>query len=354
MTIINQYWASWLLIFWSIFSSAQTFRTIVNFDQTNGAAPYYGALVQGTDGALYGTTMVGGQNTGVPDGVAFRVTPNGDFSVLYNFCTQDGCSDGNGPRGGMVLGTDGNLYGTTTFGGNNEQLGTIYEIGRDGTLRTLYQFNYSTDGACPQDSLIEATDGDFYGTTNCGGAYQLGTVFRITPTGTFTALHDFGGPDGIEPFAGTIQTDDGSLFGTTPNGGINSCKDGCGVVFRITPSGVFSVVHAFSGSDGQQPYGTLTQASDGNIYGTTTDGGAFGYGTIFTMGRNGTFRIVHSFDHSDGAYPLGKLIEGTDGNDRCTKKSKGGWLAAFTLGWAVGASFAPYKKSTTGSAGTRG
>lgn len=308
MAKLNRYSALWLLIFSCLTSSAQTFKTLVNFDQTDGAGPYYGTLAQGIDGALYGTTVGGGTHH---DGVAFGVTTIGSFTFVHNFCSQDNCEDGVEPQGGMILGTDGNLYGTTCFGGNDEN-GTIYKVTRDGTLASLYRFDI-TDGLCPLDTLVEATDGNFYGTTNTGGAFGHGTVFRITPLGILATLHSFNFSDGLDPVGGLVQTDDGSLLGTAEGGGTGHCNSGCGTVFRITPSGTFGVIHSFNVDDGQQPDGMLMQASDGNIYGTTYIG-ALGYGTVFKISRNGRLTTIHRFNASDGAYPTGKLIQATDGN----------------------------------------
>lgn len=300
-----------LLTFCPFALSAQTLTPLFNFDGTDGTE-MLGTLAQGIDGALYGTTVSGGANH---DGVAFKLTTDGTFTLLHNFCSQGNvCSDGAEPRSGMVLGTDGNLYGTTTEGGNDEN-GTIYKVTRNGRLTSFYRFDYLDDGACPEDALIEATDGALYGTTNCGGdnGNGIGTVFRITPTGILSTLHYFDGNDGQQPIAGLVQTGDGGLLGTTSRGGTGNCNGGCGTAFRITPRGIFATLHNFNADDGEQPQQPLTQASDGNIYGTTFTG-AQGYGTIFKISLKGKFSTIHMFGDSDGANPSGKLIEATDGN----------------------------------------
>jgi uncharacterized repeat protein (TIGR03803 family) len=315
----NKSWAMWLLMFWCVSSSAQTLKTLFIFDQTHGATPD-GALAQGTDGALYGTTTVGGSHD---DGVAFRVTTKGRFTVVQNFCPPANCTNGAWPRAGMLLGTDGSLYGTTEFDSFNFGNGTIYKITPEGTLTTVHQFEV-TDGSGPQDALIESTDGAFYGTTAYGGAFGDGTVFRIMSPGTLGTIHSFNISDGSYPVAGLVQTNDGSFFGTTVKGGTGNCNGGCGTVFRITRNGTFSVVHSFNDFfDGQEPYGTLMQDSHGSLYGTTHSGG-LGWGTVFKISRSGVLTTIRRLHSSDGGAPLGKLIQATDGNLYGTTSAGGG------------------------------
>jgi len=155
-------------------------------------------------------------------------------------------------------------------------------------LTTLYQFCSQpncADGEGPDAGLIHAADGDFYGTTSGGGTNGQGTVFRITSEGTLTTLHSFSGPDGSQPYAGLIQSSDGNLYGTTEQGGGLGCKGsgGCGTVFKVTPGGTVSTLYSFSGQDGSYPYAGLIQATDGNLYGTTSAGGANNKGTVFRL-----------------------------------------------------------------------
>ena len=256
--------------------------TLHSFDGNDGAYPVAG-LIQATDGNFYGTTLEDGPNGG---GTVFKITPSGTLTTLYSF----GGSDGSGPWAGLIQATDGNFYGTTTGGGTNNS-GTVFKITPSGTLRTLYSFCPQTncaDGANPSGVLIQATDGNFYGTTTYGGATTdcygyggCGTIFRITPSGTLTTLHSFDGADGTFPKAGLLQATDGNFYGTTPAGGASF--NGSGTVFKITPSGTLTIVHSFHGSDGASPVGGLIQASDGRFYGTTEVGGASGDGTIFRL-----------------------------------------------------------------------
>ena len=217
-------------------SFAQTLTTLYSFcSQPNcvdGAYPQAG-LVQGTDGNFYGTTA---NDAGPNQGTVFKVTAGGTLTSLYNFCAQTGCPDGSQPSGGLVQATDGNLYGTTVLGGASDY-GTVFKITPGGTLTSLYSFcaaGFScADGGYPHAGLVQATDGNFYGTTFQGGAYGGGTVFKITAAGTLTTLHSFGGfgTDGYAPFAGLVQATDGNFYGTTNLGG----PRGYGTVFKITP-----------------------------------------------------------------------------------------------------------------------
>ena len=167
---------------------------------------------------------------------------------------------------------------------------------------------------------IKATDGNFYGTTTNGGTFALGTVYRITPSGTVTVLHNFAGgaTDGDAPEAGLIQGSDGNFYGTTDYGGniSNRCSRGCGTVFKVTPAGGLTLLHAFTGSEGEHPNAALIQASDGNLYGTTSQGGASQVGTIFRVTPSGAFTMLHEFSggSTDGASPQTGVIQASDGN----------------------------------------
>jgi uncharacterized repeat protein (TIGR03803 family) len=311
--------------------SAQTFTTLHSFEDTDGAYPNAG-LVQATDGNLYGTTGGGGANDG---GTVFKIAPSGTLTTLYSFCSQSGCSDGANPYAVLVQATDGKLYGTTSSGGTTNN-GTVFKITPSGTLTTLYSFcskSGCTDGAGPLAGLVQATNGDLYGTTEFYGAYGYGTVFKITSAGTLTTLHSFAGypTDGAYPVAGLIQTTNGDLYGTTANGGANSCEHGgrtlgCGTVFKIAPSGMLTTLYSFcsqSGcTDGQNPDAGLVQATNGDLYGTTFYGGAFllnQVGTVFKITPSGTLTTLHSFyctqsGCTDGELPYAGLVQATDGN----------------------------------------
>jgi uncharacterized repeat protein (TIGR03803 family) len=373
---------------------AQTFTTLYNFHWTDGASPN-GALVQGSDGNLYGTTIAGGNVPGCEEdagcgtvfritpsgtlttlsnavsnpvgglvqatdgnfygvssaGAIFKITPSGALTTLYVFCSHpqedEPCTDGANPMAGLIQATDGDFYGTTLYGGANYG-GNVFKITPGGTLTTLYSFCSQgpdcADGYEPEAALVQATDGNFYGTTS-GGVFAVatprngGTVFKITPGGTLTTLYSFciSCADGSNPTAGLVQGRDGNLYGTTLGGGNGSgCeKDtdgltrvfGCGTVFKVTLSGTLTTLYSFcpqgNCADGASPGaamgefldspGTaLVQGSDGNFYGTTDQGGAYGYGTIFKITPSGTLTTLYSLDSADGQNPNG-LIQAANG-----------------------------------------
>jgi uncharacterized repeat protein (TIGR03803 family) len=273
---------------------------------TDGCIPY-AALVQATDGDFYGTT----QDCANGDGTLFKITPSGTLTTLYSFCSESNCTDGSAPSAVLIQAIDGNLYGTTSFGGANcATCGTVFKITPSGTLTTLLSFD-GADGEDPTDGLVQGPNGDFYGTTYIGGAYGDGTVFKITPEGTLTTLVSFDGTNGSSPVAGLVQTTNGDLYGTTQFGGAY----GGGTVFKITPSGTLTTLHSFhGGTDGANPdAGGLVQGTDGDFYGTTSGGGAYGDGTVFKITPEGTLTTLISFDGTDGSDPIAGLVQATNG-----------------------------------------
>ncbi len=293
---------------------AQTLTTLANFTGTNGGSPFLGSLIQGLDGNLYGTTQTGGAHR---QGTVFKITPTGTLTALYSFCAQSKCADGAAPYAGLVLGTDGNFYGTTESGGVN-RAGTVFKITPQGKLTTLHLFNFH-DGANPYAALIQATDGNFYGTTQSGGANLLGTVFKMTPQGVLSVLHSFNLTDGSSPESALVQAPDGNFYGTAYNGGSSGSY---GTAFKITPAGALTTLHFFDENDGRGIFAGLALGSDGSFYGTGGQGGANGYGTIFVMTPAGALTLLHSFTATDGATPSA-LIQATDGNFYGTTVSGG-------------------------------
>jgi len=331
---------------------AQTFTTIFNFGGTNGASPA-AALVQGTDGYLYGTTS-GGGITGLNCGqfggcgTVFKITPNGTLTTLYSFCSFSQCPDGAGPSAPLVQTTNGEFYGTTSVGGSPSYCtstyfvpgcGTVFKMTPSGLLTTIYSFCSQVacaDGAQPMAGLVQGMSGVLYGTTSSGGANNGGTIFKITPDGTLTTLYSFcsvsGCADGEFPLAGLVQATNGDLYGTASAGGsyascasFNPFGSGCGTVFRLTPSGTLKTLYSFcaqSGcADGAVPGAGLVQATNGDLYGTTPNGGTgtgcgrFGCGTVFEITSGGALTTLYSFRGSaDGGNPHAGLIQATDGN----------------------------------------
>jgi len=264
-----------------------TLYDFYNYGGASGAYPIAG-LVQATNGDFYGTTFGGGAGPYDGMGTVFQITPSGTLTTLYSFCTQSGCTDGASPNGTLTQATNGDLYGVTGSGGAGNY-GTIFKITPSGTLTTLHRF-CAQSGAClegkyPRAGLVQAINGDFYGTTYEGGAYSYGTVFQITPGGTLTTLYSFGSQsgDGSNPEARLIQATDGNFYGTTLAIGVR----GAGTVFKITPSGTLTTLYSFCAqggcTDGSDPYAGLVQATNGDLYGTTFAGGADGFGTIFSL-----------------------------------------------------------------------
>jgi uncharacterized repeat protein (TIGR03803 family) len=326
-----------LLLAAGVGSAAQTVTTVANFNNLNGNYPI-APVMQARDGNLYGTTLLGGAYGG---GSVFKLTQNGNLTTLYSFCGQFPCVDGQLPGAGLLEASDGNLYGSTLSGGNSQNCdfgcGTVFKITSAGKLTTLYSFNNS-DGAGPVGTLLEGSDGNLYGTTAGGGdssCYEgnCGTAFKLTKQGVLTRLYSFCAQqdctDGSIPTGSLIQGNDGNLYGTTTFGGaVGNCNSffyyGCGTIFRLTRSGRFTTLYSFCTQqgcpDGEQPSGGLARDLDGTFYGTT------GF-TVFKVSSGGKLTTLHTFCAQngcpDGAGPYGSLIRGTDGNFYGTNSENG-------------------------------
>jgi uncharacterized repeat protein (TIGR03803 family) len=298
---------------------------------TDGFLP--GGLIQGADGALYGTTAGGGTHGA---GTVFRIALDGTYATLYSFGASP--TDGIVP-GRLIQASDGNFYGLTASGGANHcdnipqagtNCGTLFKLTPGGVETVLYSFGASPSDGSEPTGLIQGSDGNFYGTTqngganacsNQGGTHDCGTVFKITPTGVETVLHSFGASlaDGVAPSGPFLQASDGAFYGTTVAGGGLCAPTGCGTLFKITPAGDETILYTFrnvSPFDGDGPW-SLIQARDGNFYGTTSSGGAFecsSCGTVFRVTPSGAETILYSFGPVDEnpATP-GGLIQGNDG-----------------------------------------
>ena len=303
-----------VLFFVSTLVSAQTYTVLYNYPETNrgNTGVFSQILAQGRDANLYSTIANGGANSG---GTAYQMTTTGGLTTLYNFCSLTGCADGSIPMGGLTLGFDGNYYGTTQ-GGGTKGAGTVFQLAPSGKLTMLYSFTNGNDDSAPSYTLLQGQDGNLYGVSEEQYNGQNGAFFKITPSGKFVVLHDFAFTDGTSPNLPTQGTD-GNFYGTALFGGSHNL----GVVYKLTSSGAITVLHSFGGfanNDGSYPLGVLVQGNDGNFYGTTKTGGAHNQGTVFKISPSGTYTLLYSFNYSapsfDGQLPLTGLTLGTDGN----------------------------------------
>lgn len=291
-------------------AQAQTFRAVYSFqDKKDGRNPQVGLF---TD-AIYGTTFLGGDPT-CACGTVFKLLPAGALTTLYSFVGTDGAN----PTAGLVEDQNGNLFGTTSRGGNgSSSAGTVFKLAPPATLgapwteTVLHTFTGGADGAHPYAGLIFDSAGNLYGTTNGGGAFNFGTVFKLDSTGNETVLYSFTGfPDGASPYAGVVQDGAGNLYGTTGEGGAFNH----GTVYKLDSSGIETVLHSFNGgTDGAYPSAGLTLDAAGNLYGTANEGGATGNagdnGTIFEVNSTGSFTVLHTFTGGvGGANPAAGMI----------------------------------------------
>jgi uncharacterized repeat protein (TIGR03803 family) len=270
----------------------------------DGSQPRAG-LIRDSAGNLYGTTVYGG-TAGL--GVVFKVNTAGQETVLYNFCSLEGCADGYEPFTGVIRDQAGNLYGTTEFGGTPGRAGVVYKISPSGQETVLYSFTGGTDGGAPA-GLVRDSAGNLYGTALTGGTAGAGVVFEVSASGQETVLYNFtGGADGGNPFAGVIRDSAGNLYGTTGEGG----TAGAGVVFEVNASGQETVLYSFTGgADGAHSFAGLVEDSAGNLYGTTLDGGTAGAGVVFKVAAAGGQTVLYSFPglgYPQGGYPQGGVI----------------------------------------------
>ncbi|MCC5643401.1 hypothetical protein LC607_10680 [Nostoc sp. CHAB 5824] len=283
---------------------AQTLTTVVNFNGTNGAAPRAGVL-PGSDGNLYGTTSAGGSQS---KGTAFKLTGS-TFSTLTTLVNFAG-TNGTNPVARLFQASDGNLYGAT-FTGGTSNLGTLFKLQKTTftNLTTLLNFD-GTNGASPAGRLISGSDSSLWGVTSAGGVNSKGTVFKIPLTGGVpTIVVNFNGINGATPLARLQLASDGNYYGTASAGGATNN----GVVFKLTPTGAITP-YSFNGANGKNPQSGLIE-SDGFIYGTTSLGGASNKGAIFKVPLGGgTPVLVASFSGSNGANPTAALTKGSDGN----------------------------------------
>ncbi|HWA89566.1 MAG TPA: choice-of-anchor tandem repeat GloVer-containing protein [Rhizomicrobium sp.] len=249
------------------------------------------------EGNIYGTTDFGGAKD---DGTVFKLATNGNVTVLHSFSG----SDGEGPDGGVIVTKKGVVIGTAGGGGTSGN-GVIFQITKKGKFKVLHNFS-SNDGSFIRGDLVGDKDGNLYGTALFGGVNGDGTVFKYAADGTFSVLHAFNGDDGEFPEHGVVLDRAGNLYGVTAFGGDSDN----GTVFKIASDGTFSTLHSFAGSDdGSFLYGGLDIDSDGNLYGSTTEGGTGDSGTVFKMAPNGNVTTLYNFTGgADGGSPQGDML----------------------------------------------
>ena len=272
---------------------------------SDGANPK-GNLARDSNGNLYGATVFGGPANA---GTVFQVSPSGDETVLYAFT---GGSDGLNPEGGVVLDPSGNVYGTASWGGLG--WGTVFEVSPAGALTVLYSFEGNTDGGAPMSNLIRDSSGNLYGTAEYAGRYGSGVVFMANSQGEVPLYSFEDSQDGAYPVAGVVMDTSGNLYGTTPYAG---GEYGDGTIFEVETSGHETTLYNFdvypSQAGGYQPYAGVIRDSSGNLYGTTSAGGASGQGVVYELSASGQETVLHSFtggnDGSEPSTPL--LLDGT-------------------------------------------
>lgn len=307
-----------LVLSLAVCAQAQTLNYFAALTATNGSGPF-ASVVQATDGNLYGAGT-GGIGVG---GNMFRMTPSGKVTSFYKFCSQPNCADGADLESAPVLGSDGNLYGVTIGGGSgicgNRNPGVFFKMTLNAEITVLHVFGEScTDGVTP-NGIILGGDGNFYGTTLYGGVGDggPGVIFKITPDGTYTQLHAFCAEancaDGEKPYYPPVEGNDGNFYGVAGDAGSG------GVVFKITASGEYSVIHKFCSfdngacPDGAYPY-AIAKDAEGNFVGTAA-GGTSGYGVVFKITPGGRYSVVHEFaPDGDLGAPTTPLMLASDGN----------------------------------------
>lgn len=293
---------------------------------SDGSVPRAGLISDGA-GNLYGTTIAGGGGTDCDDenfgcGTVYEIPSRGKESVLYAFA--GGC-DGAAPVGGLLIGSQGTIYGTTESGGtcnSNRGTGTVFKLAA-GVETVLYAFQGTSDGNSPSGNLASDANGDLFGATGAGGnmsdcgGFGCGTVFEVTPAGQESVLYAFqGGTDGWLPDGGVISDSSGNLYGVTHVGGSANCETGCGTVFKVAPGGTETKLYQFQdGDDGGYPLGGLISDSSGNLYGTTLSGGSGGQGTVFKLSPDGTETVLYNFQGgNDGNDPEAGVVRDKSGN----------------------------------------
>jgi uncharacterized repeat protein (TIGR03803 family) len=287
------------------------------FDEHNGWESE-GRLTMDAAGNLYGTTLRGGPGH-CHCGVVFKLDTSGTYTVLYAFTSGGG---GVQPQAGLLyVASEGALYGSTPTGSKNScgnyTCGIVFKLAPNSKGKWVYTVLHSFDGSdgyMPLGELTRDVQGNLYGTTELGGASNLGTVFKLRSHQSHqeTVLYSFmGGADGAGPSSGLLRGAAGNLYGTTQIGGGTGCQynEGCGTIYKLDAMGHETVLHAFTDLDGTNPLDRLVTDAAGNLYGTTEINGENGFGTVYKLDTSGTYSVLYSFGGTDGEYPAGLAID---------------------------------------------
>jgi uncharacterized repeat protein (TIGR03803 family) len=342
MNTILKWLISLALLSGSMAANAQTYTPLYTYPQTDSGDTgiiWPSLLSQGRDSNLYSTIETNGTHT---YGTVYKMTTAGAYSAVYNFCAEGSpcASTGGDPEGGVVLGFDGNLWGTTLNGGK-DSAGTVFKVTPGGVLTLVYSFTNGEDDSAPYFTVLQGQDGSMYGVSEEQYNTQYGSFFKLTTKGVITP-HPFDYTNGESPNLPVLGTD-GNFYGTTYSGGDPTCR--CGVIYKATAAGKITVLHTFTGFDaapydGEFPLGVLAEGTDGNFYGTTYEGGNNGTnngGVVFKITPAGDYSIIHSFvtvaPTYDGELPRSGLARGTDGNfyGTTTKGGQAGYGAIYQI-----------------------
>jgi len=339
-------------------AQAVTFKTLYDFTGASDGGYPYTSLIRDSTGNLYGTTYTGGASG---NGTVFKLSKTSKETVVYSFT---GGADGGSPLVGVIRDAAGNLYGTTELGGSIG-VGTVYKVSKGGKETVLYSFTGGTDGCYPVGGLLRDSAGNLYGTAEECGPFGVGTIFKLSKSGTFTLLYGFGGaPDGAYPAFTTLLRDKtGTIYGVTEEGGVDNSgtvyelhkngkvkvlysftggTDGCdifgnpimdkagnfygtanacgsghvGIVWKVSRTGKETILHTFQGgsSDGAEPVGGVLLDAKGNLYGTTYQGGSANLGTVYELSKKGTLTLLHTFSGPDGDYLYSGVIQDSTGS----------------------------------------
>ena len=301
--------------------AAGRYRVLHDFDGADGEIPR--GLTAGPDGQLYGVAFRGGQ---FGWGSLYRVSPEGRFKLLHSFSHVG--QDGGSPNGRLLLASDGQFYGTTSIGGAWDA-GTVFRMNRHGEIKVLHEFgSIDHDGGAPNGELTEGSDGLIYGTTLGGGEECCGTVYKMHRNGEMHVLHSFwfDGRDGYSPDSGVTEGPDGRFYGVVDGHRLNRR----GLIYRVDRRGEFEIVYDFPGPEelnGREPQWALTLGRDGRLYGSTSTGGAHSAGTLFQLNTDGTLTTLYHFDGSSkvGSHADNPLVEVNEGEFIGTTLGGGKW-----------------------------